>query len=300
MKYKEWLDEWLAVCVKPTAKERTYEKYERICRRHLTPELGEYEMEMLSASVLQRFVAGIVASLSPNTINVIISVLKKSLKQAVIYGVAERQYSDGIIRPKPEEKRVECFTKEEQKKIEEYILQSKKQKLVGILLCLYSGLRIGELMALTWEDIDFSAGVLSVTKSCHDGWEGGGYQKIIETPKTGSSVRLIPIPKQLLGVLKKIKREMGGMYVMGGDRPISVRSYQRSFELLQKKLHIPHRGFHALRHTFATRALECGMDVKTLSEILGHKNPTVTLNRYVHSLMDHKHMMMNRLGKFLQ
>ena len=300
MKYKDWLNEWLAMCVKSTAKERTYEKYERICRRHLTPKLGEYEMEMLSASVLQLFVAGMIASLSPNTVNVIISVLKKSLKQAVIYGVAERQYSDGIIRPKLEEKRVECFTKEEQKKIEGYILQSKKQKLVGILLSLYSGLRIGELLALTWDDIDFIAGVLSVTKSCHDGWGKEGYRRIVESPKTGSSVRLIPIPKKLHGVLKRAKKEIGGTYVVGGDKLISVRSYQRSFELLLKKLNIPRRGFHALRHTFATRALECGVDVKTLSELLGHKNPTVTLNRYVHSLMDHKRSMMNRLGKLLQ
>ena len=66
-----------------------------------------------------------------------------------------------------------------------------------------------------------------------------------------------------------------------------------------KKLHIPHRGFHALRHTFATRALECGMDVRTLSEILGHRNPTVTLNRYAHSLLEHKREMMNRLGRNL-
>ena len=299
MKYQEWLSEWLAVCVRPTAKARTYEKYERICRRHLTPNLGEYEMEMLSASILQRFVAGMIASLSPNTVNVVISVLKKSLKQAVVYGVAERQYSDGIIRPKLEEKRVECFTKEEQKKIEEYILQSKRQKLVGILLCLYSGLRIGELMALTWENIDFTEGLLSVTQSCHDGWGEGGYEKLIEAPKTKTSARVVPLPKQIIGVLKKAKRESFGKYVIGGDSLVSVRSYQRTFELLLKKLQIPHRGFHALRHTFATRALECGMDVKTLSEILGHKNPTVTLNRYVHSLMDHKHMMMNRLGKFL-
>lgn len=78
-----------------------------------------------------------------------------------------------------------------------------------------------------------------------------------------------------------------------------MRSYQASFALLLKKQNLPHRGFHALRHTFATRALECGMDVKTLSELLGHKNPTVTLNRYVHSLMPHKHEMMNRLGKLL-
>lgn len=87
--------------------------------------------------------------------------------------------------------------------------------------------------------------------------------------------------------------------VADGEEPVSVRSYQRSFELLQKKLKIPRRGFHSLRHTFATRALECGMDVKTLSEILGHKNPTITLNRYVHSLMEHKRDMMNRLGKLL-
>lgn len=300
MLYKEWLSEWLAVCVRPTAKARTYEKYERICRKYLAPKLGEYEIEMLSAGVLQRFVAGRVAALSPNTVNVIISVLKKSLKQAVLYSVAERQYSDGVIRPKPEENQVECFTKDEQKKIEEYILQSKKRKLVGILLCLYSGLRIGELMALTWENIDFTDGLLSVTKSCHDGWGESGYIKIMETPKTSNSIRLIPLPKQLIGVLKKAKREVGGKYVVGGNSLISVRSYQRTFESVLKKLQIRHRGFHALRHTFATRALECGMDVKTLSEILGHKNPTVTLNRYAHSLMDHKHLMMNRLGKLLQ
>lgn len=81
------------------------------------------------------------------------------------------------------------------------------------------------------------------------------------------------------------------------DKDISVRSYQRTFELLLKRLKIQHKGFHSLCHTFATRALECGMDVKTLSEILGYKNPKVTLNRYVHSLMEHKQEMMNKLGK---
>ena len=84
-----------------------------------------------------------------------------------------------------------------------------------------------------------------------------------------------------------------------GSNLISIRSYQRTFSLLLNKLDIPHRGFHSLRHSFATRALECGMDVKTLSEILGHKSPTVTRNRYVHSLMEHKKEMMNRLGRLL-
>lgn len=296
MKYKNWLDEWLAVCVKPTVKQRTYEKYERICHTKLSA-LGEYALEALTAPVLQAFVAKMTSRLAPNTVNVIISVLKNSLKRAVALGIIEREYTGGVSRPRAAEKKVECFSKEEQKKLEAFVLTGKK-KFVGVLLSLYTGLRIGELLALTWEDIDFSSGILSVTKSCHDGW-GNGYQKLIEPPKTGSSMRLIPIPKALLGILKRAKREIGGTYVVGGDKLISVRSYQRTFALLQEKLQITRRGFHALRHTFATRAIECGVDVKTLSELLGHKNSTVTLNRYVHSLMAHKQMMMNRLGKLL-
>ena len=300
MLYKDWLRQWLSVCVKPTTKERTYEKYELVCRVHLIPALGNFELDRLTAGVLQGFVAEMTAHFSSNTVNVVISVLKNSLKKAVLYGAAEREFTGGISRPRASEKRVECFTQEEQIKIEKYISGSKKTKLTGILLCLYTGLRIGELIALAWSDIDFKEGTLSVAKSCHDGWKDGAYQKIIEMPKTNNSMRLIPIPKQLIGVLKRAKREVGGTYVVGGDDIITVRSYQRTFELLQRRLHIPHRGFHSLRHTFATRALECGMDVKTLSEILGHKNPTVTLNRYAHSLMEHKRLMMNRLGKLFR
>ena len=101
---------------------------------------------------------------------------------------------------------------------------------------------------------------------------------------------MIPLPKQLLPVLKEYKRKSISEYVVESENgePPTVRSYQRTFELLQKRLHIERKGFYSLRHTFATRALECGMDVKTLAEILGHKNATVTLNRYAHSLMEHK------------
>lgn len=93
------------------------------------------------------------------------------------------------------------------------------------------------------------------------------------------------------------KNAKSSYIIENNGKPISTRTYQRNFETLLKRLRIPHRGFHALRHTFATRAMECGMDVKTLSEILGHKNATVTLNRYAHSFMDHKKDMMNRIGK---
>ena len=160
----------------------------------------------------------------------------------------------------------------------------------------------GELLALEWSDIDFQKGIISVSKSCHDGKDDNGqFARITDTPKTETSEREIPFPKQLIPYLRNLKKDSNSVYVIASDsdKLISVRAYQRSFELFLKRLHIPHKGFHSLRHTFATRALECGMDVKTLSEILGHKNANVTLNRYVHSLMEHKREMMNRLGKLL-
>lgn len=171
----------------------------------------------------------------------------------------------------------------------------------GIILALYTGLRIGELLALEWDDVDFSKGELTISKTCYDGRdENGQYCRITGTPKTESSKRTIPMPKQIVPHLREIKKRSKSKYVVGnGNKIITVRSYQRSFELLLIKQKIPHHGFHALRHTFATRAIECGMDVKSLSEILGHKNPTITLKRYVHSFMEHKREYMNRLGKLL-
>ena len=305
MKYAEWLDIWLENYIKPSVKVRTYERYALIIDKHISTDVGKCEISELSALVLQNFITKLLESgncktgngLSANSVNAIISVLQSSLQTAHLIGVANEYTANKIKRPKLIERPVECFSLKEQKQIEQAVLNSKKDKLFGVLLCLYSGLRIGELIALQWSDIDFAKGTLTVSKSCHDGKNG----LIIDEPKTATSRRVMPLPKQLLPILKSIKKKSDSLFVVSANgKPVSVRSYQRSFELLLKKLKIPHKGFHSLRHTFATRALECGMDVKTLSEILGHKNPTVTLNRYAHSLMEHKADMMNRLGKLLQ
>ena len=180
-------------------------------------------------------------------------------------------------------------------------MADRREKMKGIIICLYTGLRIGELLALEWSDIDFQKAELRVNRTCHDSKnKDGSYCRITDTPKTEHSRRVIPLPRQLIPILREMKKGSSSPLVIVGERPpLSVRSYQRSFELLLKKTGIPRKGFHALRHTFATRAIECGMDVKSLSEILGHKNPTVTLNRYVHSLMEHKRAMMDKLGKIL-
>ena len=304
MKYIDWLIQWLENYIRPSVKVRTYERYRLIVEQHIKDKTGSIELNDLSPLVLQSFITELLQSgnkktgkgLSANSVNAVISVIQSSLRTAHLLGLTKEYMADKLKRPKLIERPVECFSLKEQKQIEQAVLNSKKDKLFGILLCLYSGLRIGELIALQWSDIDFTKGILTVSKSCHDGKDG----LIIDEPKTVASRRVIPLPKQLLPILKSIKKKSDSSFVVSSHgKPVSVRSYQRSFELLLIKLDIPHRGFHSLRHTFATRAIECGMDVKTLSEILGHKNPTVTLNRYAHSLMEHKQDMMNRLGKLL-
>ena len=304
MKYIDWLIQWLENYIRPSVKVRTYERYRLIVEQHIKDKTGSIELNDLSPLVLQSFITELLQrgnkktgkGLSANSVNAVISVIQSSLKTAHLLGLTKEYMADKLKRPKLKEKPVECFSLKEQKQIEQAVLNSKKNKLFGILLCLYSGLRIGELIALQWSDIDFTKGILTVSKSCHDGKDG----LIIDEPKTATSRRTIPLPKQLMPLVKMLKKRSDSDFVVSSHgKPVSVRSYQRSFELLLKKLDIPHRGFHSLRHTFATRAIECGMDVKTLFEILGHKNPTVTLNRYAHSLMEHKQDMMNRLGKLL-
>ena len=309
MLYKDWLSNWLENYVQPSAKHRTYTRDTEIVEQHIIMQLGELDLSEITPYVLQCYVTELLKSgnlrtgkgLSPNSVNSIITVIQNTLKTAYSLGIVSEYTGDKIKRPRTSEKKVECFSMSEQKKIEQYILNDENTRFFGVLLCLYTGLRIGELLALEWSDIDMSKGELRVNKTCHYGKdENDVFGRITDIPKTQSSIRTIPIPRQLMPHLREVKKKSRSTHIVSnGENLISIRSYQRSFSTLLKKLNIQHRGFHSLRHTFAPRALECGMDVKTLSEILGHKNPTVTLNRYAHSLMEHKKDMMNKLGKML-
>lgn len=310
MQYKYWLTEWLLNYVKPTAKTKTYNRYSDIVDHHLIPKLGDYEVKELTPLVVQKIITELLEKgnlkngkgLSANSVNTIISVIQSSMNTAFLLGITSKYEMNKLKRPKFSEKPIECFSSEEQIKLEQAVMKDKREKMKGVIICLYTGLRIGELLALKWSDIDFKKAELTVNKSCHDGINKNGiFCRITDTPKTDTSKRIIPLPKQLIVFLREMKKNSNSEFVISGGKGIllTVRSYQRSFELLQKKIGIERKGFHALRHTFATRAIECGMDIKSLSEILGHKNPNVTLNRYVHSLMDHKRAMMDKLGKRL-
>jgi len=310
MKYKDWLFTWLENYAKLTVKNRTCARYAEIIKCHINPVLGDYELETLDSITLQKYITDLLQhgnlrtgkALSANSVNAIITVLQGSLRVAYKLKMIKDNLADNLIRPKSCEKQVQCFSVEEQKKIEDAALNGKKPYMVGVVICLYTGLRIGELLALQWSDIDFAENVMHITKSCHDGTrQGGTFGKIIDTPKTESSVRDIPIPKDLIPILKSYrKKSVTSWVIFDGQMEITTRRYQRNFDSILRKLGIPHHGFHALRHTFATRALECGVDIKTLSEILGHKNPTITLNRYAHSMLSHKKNMMDLVGKLLR
>ena len=309
MKYKEWLMNWLANYVMPNYKSRTCDRYTGIVTQHIIPKLGDYELADLTPFIVQQFITELIAhgnlktgkGLAANTVNSIITVIQQSMETAHQLKFVDAYEMNNLKRPKTEEKAVVCFTIAEQKKIEQAVREDKRDKMLGVLICLYTGLRIGELMALEWDDIDLQKRELHVTKSCHDGKdENGKISRITGTPKTPRSTRVIPIPRQLIPILRDMKKRSNSSLVISDKGKIpSVRAYQRSFELLLDKIDVPKHGFHSLRHTFATRAIECGMDVKSLSEILGHKNPTITLNRYVHSMMEHKMSMMDKLGKNL-
>jgi integrase len=172
MLYKEWLSNWLENYVQPSTKWRTYTRYKEIVEQHILPQLGELELSEITPYVLQHYVTELLKcgnlrtgkGLSANSVNSIITVIQNTFKTAYSLGIIVEYVGDKIKRPRSSEKQVECFSLSEQKKIEQYILNNENTIFFGVLLCLYTGLRIGELLALEWGDIDFSKAELCVNK----------------------------------------------------------------------------------------------------------------------------------------
>lgn len=303
------LTEWLETYEKEHIKSRTYSRYQGIITAHINPTLGEQHIETLSRRDIQEFLSNQKAEgnirtgggkLSATSANLMLTVLNLAFEYACDMDMVEQNPCARIRRSREDAKKVEAFTKDEQRKIENAIIKSEDPRLFGIFLCLYTGIRIGELLALEWSDVDIQRGFINVNKTVYrDKDESGEWQLIVDKPKTTSSDRVIPLPSYIAEMMKARKEISRSDYVIEnkkGER-MSIRSYQYMFERLTEKAGVRKLNFHALRHTFATRAIECGMDIKTLSEIMGHKNASITLNRYAHSMMDTKIEMMNRLPK---
>jgi len=304
------LTEWLENYQKEHVKARTYQRYRGLISMHISPSLGEKKITELGRKEIQEFLAtqkkdGNLRNgekLSATSTNMMLTLLNLAFEYACDMEYVEENPCVRVRRVKSESKKIEAFTREEQKAIEKTIEGSEDRRLHGILLCLYSGLRIGELLALTWNDVDLERGVIKVTKTVYrERDENGEWQLFEDLPKTKASDRVIPLPEYMVEVLRQDLASARSQYVVEnkkGER-MSIRSYQYLFEKLTERAGARKLNFHALRHTFATRAIECGMDVRTVADLKGHKNASITLNRYAHCMLDHKIEMMRKLPKIL-
>ena len=304
MNYQSWLAKWLETYVRPVVKGKTLETYRGVVKDHLVPALGELELAELTPARLQAFVAQQAKSgnrrtgegLSCASVNLIITVLQNSLKCAREADMVGGYAAEKLRRPRSAARETACFDLSEQATLVRAAMQAKDEKFRGIVLCLYTGLRLGELLALEWGDVDWERGLLYVRRTCREGRdEAGRFGRIVGAPKSRRSVRVIPLSAEVRAMLRAMQKP-SRLVISRGGAPLSVRSYQRSFARLLARLSLPHRGFHALRHTFATRAAECGMDGRALAEILGHGSPAFTFARYVHPLASYKADMMERLA----
>lgn len=299
---QRWLEEQLIFVEK-----RTFLRYKEILETHILPSFAQKEIESINKKDIQNFIINLKTSgnkrtgkeLANNSILQIVSVLKRIFDYAINEEVI-MQNPIHNLKLKYNQKQVEAFTEIEQKKIETYIMKANNIRLYGVIIALYTGVRIGELLALKWEDVNFVENTLLINKTLSP-IKISDETGFISTPKTSSAIRLIHYPKQLNFIFKKLKA-FNGKYVISSYKKgiVTISNYQKTFSKLLQKINIEHKGFHSLRHTFATRAIELGTDIKTLSEILGHSNPTITLNRYIHSSEKQKKFLAKKLGTQLE
>ena len=290
MTVKELFAHWQAAnnLIKPTSRER----YRALIQQHIVPELGEYRVCDLTEEVLNGFADRKLESgrldgkggLAPKTVNDICAVIRSALKlakQKFRYAGEEK-----IRTPVIKQRRIEPFGQWESSRISAAILQKNSADHLAYLLCLETGIRLGEICALQWSDIDFSSGLLYIRRTAYRINYGGRTELVIQAPKSSCSERIIPLTAKMLSLLHPLKAS--GYLLTGCDKVMEPRTLQYRFRRFQKTLGIPARNFHTLRHSCATRCVESGMDIKSLSEILGHADIQATLRMYVHPSMESK------------
>lgn len=290
---------------KQYVKKSSFSAYTLLIENHIIPIFGKaFIIEEID---VQNFVfKKLDAGLSHKTIKDILIVLKMILK----FGAKNKwlDYTPFDIQfPTEREKHsLEVLTKSDQKKIMNYIQEHFTFRNLGVYICLSAGMRIGEVCALTWEDVDTENGIISVNQTIQRIYViEEGVRKtelILDTPKTKNSIREIPISKDLLRILKPFKKIVNpSFFVLTNDaKPTEPRTYRSYYKNLMKELNMPDLKFHGLRHSFATRCIESNCDYKTVSVLLGHSNISTTLNLYVHPNMEQKKKAIEQMFKALR
>lgn len=291
--FKEWFAS-VALRVKPSTLANYRMKYEK----HILPEFGEVQYEKLSAQMVHSFIAKkIELHLSQKYVSDIVIVFKSMAK----YAAKEHGFRNPLVNvtlPKVQKKELKLLSETEQKMLRHQLAKEVNHTKLGIMLSYYAGLRIGEVCALQWKDIDFTVNTLSVNKTVQRVADKHGTAAtclMIGTPKSAGSVRTIPIPVFLLKLLEHFRADANAYVLSGTAKIVEPRTMQYRFQSLLKKVNLPSINYHSLRHMFATNCIQLGFDIKTLSELLGHASVETTLNRYVHSSMNRKQACMSLL-----
>lgn len=283
--------------IKYQIKKRTYLHYQNLYEIYIKKYFGQ-DTKRLTNEILNITMQTLLERYSNSLVKTIKSLLNRSLNFAYENKIIKKQLFITLKIQNKSEKQIECFSQDEQAKLEKYILEKEKHYHYGILISLYTGLRLGELLALKWQNIDFKNKILKISLTISKCLENHKQISLETTPKTNSSIREIPLTAGLIKILKELKTESCEYVISNKNgQKVDYRTYQKSFENLLKRLNIKHYGFHSLRHTFATRLLENGVDIKTISELMGHSSPTITLNRYVHTNMQNKLKAMEKISK---
>lgn len=292
-----------------TLKPQTYAKYLYMIENHIIDTLGSYEIASLTATIInqvivEKFYFGRLdgkGGLSASYIRTITFIVSAAIEFAVTEGY-RTPLNGSITKPQKQKIELEVLTIKEQLQLENYLYLNIDQRKLGVLLSLYTGMRIGEVCGLKWADINFETQTIHIRNTVErikNINRKNGEPKTILTlcnAKTITSDRIIPIPAKIFKLLL-IYRGTHEQFVMGGVLYdyIDPRTFQYNFQSYLKESNIRSVNFHALRHTFATRCIESGMDIKTLSEILGHSSVNITLNTYVHTSLERKRTQMNSM-----
>lgn len=326
-----WMKEWLTTYALPSVKQSTYISYESYIRLHINPELGDIKLTALTLEQVQRFFNKKASGgkgkkgLAPKSLKNIYNMFHEAIDQAIINQKMIRNPLLGVKLPKLQQAERRVLSAHEQESLQAVTRTAEELPAYGIIFALSTGVRLGELVALQWKDVNFSTHSIRVRRTAGrlkkidengeliERSEGTTATEIvIRTPKSATSARIIPIFPELWADLMEyrekqlaIKDAMGSDYYDGDyifstvdGRLYDPRTFEDLFKRKVEQAGIGDTNFHALRHTFATRALEAGMDIKVLSSILGHAQASTTLNLYGHALPDHKKVSMEKMSEF--
>lgn len=283
----------------------TFVKYEQLIKNHIKPYFDSITGTDLNKEILESFYDFLCRrpshlKMSTSNMRTIFMIVNHALDYAYEHHLLKERLRVKSCLPKTKPI-VHVFSLEDQKILEQYIYRNKTSYSLAILMALYSGIRLGELCALQWKDVDFQNNSIKITKTVQrlkvNSDSCTKTQLFFSAPKSGCSCRMIPLPEFLIEYMKEFYHSCKEEDFIIGKKcvPCDPRALQYAYQRILKKCDIPYLNFHCLRHTFATRCVTIGCDVKTLSEILGHSDLKITMDYYFHSSFEYKKQQINKL-----